>query len=73
MKSWTNKVFFFSSNSISFASLTRANFFHIRAGNDLEEALEGQERRKKREEGKKTRGDENNNIVIAIAQVVLAK
>ena len=46
MKSWTNEAFFFSSNSISFVALTRANFFHIRAGNGLEEALEGQETRK---------------------------
>ena len=73
MKSWSNKAFFFSSNSISFASLTRTNFLYIRAGNDLEEALEGQERRKKREEGKKTRGDENNNIVIATMQVLVEK
>ena len=73
MKSWSNKVFFFSSNSISFALLTRSNFLYIHAGNDLEEALEGQGRRKKREEGKKTRGDENNNIVIVMMQLVVAK
>ena len=46
MKSWTNKVFFFSSNSISFIVLTRSNFFHIHAGNGVEELLEGQETRK---------------------------
>ena len=46
MKSWTNKVFFFSSNSISFILLTRANFLYIHTGNELEEVLEGQETRK---------------------------
>ena len=45
MKSWTNKVFFFSSNSISFILLTRANFLYIHTGNELEEVLEGQETR----------------------------
>ena len=73
MKSWSNKVFFFSSNSISFTSLPRSNFLYIHTGNDLEEVLEGQGRRKKREEGKKTRGDENNNIVIVMMQLVVAK
>ena len=50
MKSWTNKVFFFSSNSISFILLTRSNFFHIHTGNGLEEVLENQEARKERRE-----------------------
>ena len=54
MKSWTNKVFFFSSNSISFILLTRSNFFHIHTGNGLEEVLENQETRKK------IRSNENN-------------
>ena len=56
MKSWTNKVFFFSSNSISFILLTRANFLYIHTGNELEEVLEGQETR---EERKKIIGNEN--------------
>ena len=46
MKSWTNKAFFFSSNSISFIVLTRSNFLYIHAGNDMEGALEKQETRK---------------------------
>ena len=46
MKSWTNKVLFFSSNSIFFILLTRSNFFHIHTGNGLEEVLENQETRK---------------------------
>ena len=46
VKSWSNKAFFFSSNSISFILLTRSNFLYIHAGNELEEALEGQETRK---------------------------
>ena len=45
MKSWTNKVFFFSSNSISFILLTRANLLYIHTGNELEEVLEGQLRK----------------------------
>ena len=54
MKSWTNKVLFFSSNSIFFILLTRSNFFHIHTGNGLEEVLENQETRKK------IRSNENN-------------
>ena len=50
MKSWTNKVLFFSSNSIFFILLTRSNFFHIHTGNGLEEVLENQETRKERRE-----------------------
>ena len=49
-KSWSNEAFFFSSNSISFALLTRSNFLYIRAGNELEEALESQEARKETRE-----------------------
>ena len=50
MKSWTNKVLFFSSNSIFFILLTRSNFFHIHTGNGLEEVLENQETRMERRE-----------------------
>ena len=53
MKSWTNKVFFSSSNSISFIVLTRANFLYIHTGNELEEVLEGQETRKKEKKERK--------------------
>ena len=48
MKSWTNKVFFFSSNSISFILLTRANFLYIHTGNELEEVLEDKEKKERK-------------------------
>ena len=54
MKSWINKVLFFSSNSIFFILLTRSNFFHIHTGNGLEEVLENQESRKERREREET-------------------
>ena len=46
MKSWSNKVFFFSSNSISFASLTRSNVLYIHTGNEVEEVLERRRNKK---------------------------
>ena len=70
MKSWSNKVFFFSSNSISFASLTRTNFLYIHTGNEVEEVLEKQEQERRQEKNRSRRyldignsniGNSNNN------------
>ena len=65
MKSWTNKVLFFSSNSIFFILLTRSNFFHIHTGNGLEEVLENQARWKEGGEEKKQRKNKGNTETSA--------
>ena len=60
MKSWTNKVLFFSSNSIFFILLTRSNFFHIHTGNGLEEVLENQETGEEKKQRKRHKKTETN-------------
>ena len=73
MKSWSNKVFFFSSNSISFASLTRTNFLYIHTGNEVEEALEKQEQERRQEKNRNEYDRNERHIVMAMVQVLVGK
>ena len=73
MKSWSNKVFFFSSNSISFTSLPRTNFLYIHTGNEVEEVLEKQEQERRQEKNRNEYDSNERHIVMAMVQVLVGK
>ena len=73
MKSWSNKVFFFSSNSISFTSLPRSNFLYIHTGNEVEEVLEKQEQERRQEKNRNEYDRNERHIVMVMVQVLVGK